>query len=72
MTDDLVARLNAVAALLQFDRRLGKANQRWVRTRIDHRDWMDFDVTLLSEMLPPYLHRWIVDDSRDESGQSDG
>jgi hypothetical protein len=70
MTDTLVARLNAVAALLQFDPRIGEANHRWLRARIDHRDWMDFDALLLLEMLPPTLRR--LDDSGDESGQSDG
>jgi hypothetical protein len=72
MTDDLVARLNAVATMLQFDPRMGEANQRWVRTRIDHRDWMDFDATQLSEMLPPCLRRWILDDRGNEPAQFDG
>ena len=71
MTNPLIARLNAVALLLQFDDRIGEANQRWLRDRLDHRDWMDTDALLLSEMLPPDL-RWMLEHRGDESGQSDG
>ena len=71
MINPLFARLNAVALLLQFDHRIGEANQRWLRVRIDHRDWMDFDALLLSEMLPPNL-RWMLEHRGNESGQSDG
>jgi hypothetical protein len=67
MTNALVARLKAIAELLQYDPRVGEADRRWLRARIDHGDWMDSDVRLLSEMLPPTLRRCLLDDRGDES-----